>query len=325
MFGRVEAAMATQVFGVSVQGASHKRIGKECQDSCKHVSLALDGTHVPPASDGDNGVASVVDDISILSVADGHGSDSCPYSKDGSEIAVDVFCKTMSDYYAHYAHDIETLLTFLNREGDTKVAQAIDQEWKRRVFETHVECGREQYLDDNGERNDTDIYSRYHEPQDLQKKSVLERNSLAVCSLYGSTLLGLMLLPSFLFAFQLGDGDMAYISDAGVEPLIVTEKILGTETHSLSKVDAWKKAVTVTKRTNADTAVTCAFMLTTDGFANSYASEEEYVKSVGEYYSLLKEHGSEAVSDNLEQWLSETSEMGCGDDITALIAYEEQI
>jgi hypothetical protein len=107
-----------------------------------------------------------------------------------------------------------------------------------------------------------------------------------------------------------------------VEPLIVTEKILGTETHSLSKPDAWKKAITITKRTISDAAEPPhAFMLTTDGYANSYASQEEYNKSVEGYFSLIKEHGAEAVSGNLKQWLSETSEMGCGDDITALIAY----
>jgi serine/threonine protein phosphatase PrpC len=270
--------MTTQIIGVSVQGASHKRTGKECQDSCKSFSVGR---------------------VSILSVADGHGSDSCPYSKTGSKIAVNVFCDIMRDYCTHYADDTDSLLTFFNREGDTKVAQAIDKEWKRRVRKAHTDNKREWTVDDKGERNDAAVYSQY-----------------------GSTLLGLLIMPSFLFAFQLGDGDMAYISDAGVEPLIVTEKILGTETHSLSKPDAWKKAITITKRTVFDNPESAhAFMLTTDGYANSYASQEEYYKSVEGYFNLIKEHGAVAVLGNLRQWLSETSEMGCGDDITALIAY----
>ncbi|GHV31355.1 hypothetical protein FACS1894167_13610 [Synergistales bacterium] len=269
---------SAQIFGESVQGASHKRSGKECQDSNRGFSLGQ---------------------ASILSVADGHGSNSCPYSKTGSVIAVSAFCKIMRDYCKHYANDMETLLTFLNREGDTKVAQEIDQEWKRRVRKVHKDNKREQYVNDKGEKDYAAIYA-----------------------LYGSTLLGLLIAPSFLFAFQLGDGDMACISDAGAEPIIVTEKILGTETHSLSKLDAWKKAITRTKRTVSDTPEPPhAFMLTTDGFANSYASQEEYTKSAGEYFALIQKHGAEAVSSNLRQWLSETSEMGCGDDITALIAY----
>ena len=41
-----------------------------------------------------------------------------------------------------------------------------------------------------------------------------------------------------------------------------------------------------------------------------------------DYYALLKEHGVKAVSGQLQTWLQETSEMGSGDDITALFFYE---
>ena len=64
--------MIRSVFGESVQGASHIRSGKECQDSLKKVEK------------DENTV--------ILAVADGHGSDSCPYSKTGSYVAVNVCC-----------------------------------------------------------------------------------------------------------------------------------------------------------------------------------------------------------------------------------------
>jgi serine/threonine protein phosphatase PrpC len=270
--------MIAQVIGASVQGSSHKRSGKECQDSCKNL---------------------MTEDALILAVADGHGSDSCPHSKTGSEIAVNVFCKIMSDYCAHYADDTDTLLTFFNREGDTKVAQAIDQEWKRRIRKAHTDNKREQFVDDRGERDYARVYA-----------------------LYGTTLVGLLIMPTFLFAFQLGDGDMIYIDDDGVQPLLATDKILGTETHSLSKMDAWKRALSLTKRTAADAQdAPFAFMLTTDGFSNSYKNEDEYHKSAVGYYDLIKEHGAGAVAANLKQWFTETSKMGCGDDITALIAY----
>ena len=36
---------------------------------------------------------------------------------------------------------------------------------------------------------------------------------------------------------------------------------------------------------------------------------------------LIQEHGFGAVSENLKTWLTETSEMGCGDDITVVMAY----
>ena len=94
------------VFGESVQGASHKRVNMECQDTFKKLEY-------------DDGTV-------IMAIADGHGSRACPHSKSGSSIAVNVFCKVMGEFYANYAENLEMLLTYLNREGDTKVAQEID-------------------------------------------------------------------------------------------------------------------------------------------------------------------------------------------------------
>ncbi len=270
-----------QVFGVSVQGASHMRNGRECQDSLKKVVK-------------DSGAV-------ILAVADGHGSDSCPYSKTGSFAAVNVFCKIMDDYLDTYAGQTEMLFTFLKREGDTKIAQEIDAEWKRRILRLHTKSRREMPLNADGEK-DRD----------------------AVCRLYGSTLLGLVLTEEFLFAFQLGDGDIMKVSESAVYNVIEPDKILGTETHSLSKKESWKKAITLIRRREENEQRPVMYLLSSDGFSNSYKDDGEFRKTCLDYYVLLKEHGVKAVSDQLKIWLQETSEMGCGDDITALFAYETE-
>lgn len=268
-----------QVFGASVQGASHMRSGKECQDSLKKVVK-------------DSGTV-------ILAVADGHGSDSCPYSKTGSFAAVNVFCKILGDYLETYTGQQEMLFTFLKREGDTKIAQEIDAEWKRRILRLHTRCKREIPLDaDNNEDKE------------------------AVYKLYGSTLLGLVITEQFLFAFQLGDGDIVKVSENGVYHMIEADKILGTETHSLSKAESWKKAITLIRKREEKEKMPVMYMLSSDGLANSYRNDDEFKKTCMDYYILLKEHGVKAVSDQLKTWLQETSEMGCGDDITALFAYE---
>lgn len=266
------------VFGESVQGASHKRSGMECQDSYKKIECD-DGTI-------------------IMAVADGHGSESCPYSKTGSNIAVNVFCKVMEEFHENYADNIEMLLTYLNREGDTKVAQAVDSEWKRRVLKVHTNNKRDVPRSDDGEKDKQEIYKQY-----------------------GSTLVGLMITPIFLFAFQLGDGDISYVDINGFDQVLQAEKILGTETHSLSKLDSWKRAISIVRRRNSLDGLPSTFLMSTDGFANSYKNEEEFKKTCVDYYEMLKKHGADAVSANLHEWLTETSEMGCGDDITLLIAY----
>ncbi len=270
--------MIRSVFGESVQGASHIRNGRECQDSLK--KLEKDENTV------------------ILAVADGHGSDSCPYSKTGSYVAVNVFCKILGDYLETYDGQPELLLTFLKREGDTKVAQAIDAEWKRRILKIHANCKREALSDAEGNKDKEAIYK-----------------------MYGSTLLGLVITKEFLFAFQLGDGDIVKVSETGVQNIIEADKILGTETHSLSKAESWKKAITFTKKQEEDERQPVMYMLSSDGLANSFKNDDEFKKTCNDYYTLLNEHGAKEVSDHLKTWLSETSELGCGDDITALFAY----
>lgn len=270
--------MTRSVFGESVQGAAHIRNGKECQDSLKKVERDKDTV--------------------ILSVADGHGSDSCPYSKAGSYEAVNVFCKILGGYLDTYSGQPELLMTFLKREGDTKVAQEIDAEWKRRILKIHSRHKRDVVTDAGGNKDIEAIYK-----------------------LYGSTLLGLVIAKEFLFAFQLGDGDIIKVSEAGVENVIEADKLLGIETHSLSKTESWKKAVTIVKKQGDDRKLPVMYMLASDGMANSYKNDDEFRKTCIDYYALLKKHGVKAVADSLGQWLNETSELGCGDDITALFSY----
>ena len=44
-------------------------------------------------------------------------------------------------------------------------------------------------------------------------------------------------------------------------------------------------------------------------------------KRSDEVNKAIKENGADAVNQNLEQWLEETSRGGCGDDITMIIAW----
>lgn len=266
------------VFGKSVQGASHIRSETECQDSLRKLKL-------------DDGSV-------ILAVADGHGSKGSPFSKTGSRIAVNVFCDILRGVYEGYADNLEQLPTYLNREGETRISQAIDTEWKRRVVERHKKNKR-----------------------DIGKTEDGEDDLLSVYKQYGSTLLGLLVTKTFVFAFQLGDGDICYVNKDGLELVIEPEKILGVETHSLSRKNSWEKAITVVRSLPIEDCLPVMFTLSSDGYANSYKSEAEFHKTVKEYLSLLQEHGVKAVSESLSGWLSETSAMGCGDDITMLIAY----
>lgn len=266
------------VFGEPVQGFSHIRNNTECQDSSKRLELE-DGTI-------------------IMAVADGHGSKSCPFSKNGSEIAVNVFSDKMAGIYSGYQNDLERLPAYLNHEGSLKFAQVVEREWKASVLKTHLAMKREIPLTPDG-----------------------QEDSAAVYRMYGTTLLGLLIAPTFVFAFQIGDGDIIYVDAQGAQAVVTGDKLLGVESHSLCSTDAWKKAVSSVHLRNWDQVLPCAFMLSTDGFSNSFVNDEEFEKTFVQYLDMLNEYGAAAVEENLKSWLAETSRLGCGDDITLLIAY----
>ncbi len=265
------------IIGASIQGSSHKRTQTECQDSMKKI-MRNDG-------------------CVILSVADGHGSSNCPYSKSGSQIAVNVFCEMLNKLCDSYSENMNLLLAFLHREGSSQFAKLIDYEWKRRVLLAHKNQKRDIPLDKKGAKDKAKIYQ-----------------------LYGTTLLGVMITKEFIFAFQIGDGDIMYVTKNGVIPFIVSNKLLGTETHSLSSINSWKHSISKTQKDIHENAE-CSIMLSTDGFANSFANDNDFHNACLEYHNAIKQHGSKTVQKNLGGWLRETSKCGSGDDITLLIYY----
>ena len=181
-----------------------------------------------------------------------------------------------------------------------RFAQDICEEWQARVKQSYYKNKEEEMLDDDG---------------NIKWPSVF--------SLYGTTLLGMLITNTFVFSFQIGDGDINLVTKDGVFALVEPEKFLGTETHSLSKPDAWRKAVASIRRRDGEDEESCMYMLSTDGFANSYTSDVEFQKTCSDYFGMIREHGAETVQDNLKKWLTETSELGCGDDITVVMAYFE--
>ena len=292
--------MMQRILGESIQGYTHIQRNLECQDRKLYRELE--------------------DGSLVLSVADGHGSRSCPYSGTGAELAVNTFCKLIEELHSGFQNAGDLLSDYLNHQGSLKFAQTVERDWKEAVQTYHLKVGLPMPMTQTGE-------------EDLN----------ALYRLYGTTLLGLLIAPTFVFAFQIGDGDITYADDGGVQPVVVADKLLGVESHSLCSREAWKKAVSTVrfqpwehealKTYGPDTAAStvhfqsweqhlpCAFLLSTDGLSNSYADDEAFRQTCAQYFEALKTYGPDTVEENLPEWLSETSRLGCGDDTTLLMAY----
>ena len=134
-------------------------------------------------------------------------------------------------------------------------------------------------------------------------------------------LLGLLITEEFVFAFQIGDGDIVLVSRDGVQYAVESEKILGVETYSLSSAGAWKKSAVSVFPSPAQNRLPYMYIMSTDGMVNSHKSQKDYEKTCMDYYEIAVKYGFGMVSSGLEGWLSETSRLGCGDDITLAMAY----
>ena len=252
-----------------------------------------------------------------MAVADGHGSSACPFSDEGAQIAANVFCRLMETYYERYKrieNGLEHLEHFLREDGEVALAKEIEREWKYIVIERHMEKERP-----------------------FPEENELHKVTSAIWRRYGTTLLGMMMTPQFIFAFQLGDGDITCIDTQNRMPFVNAATILGVETYSLSEHGAWKHAVSNLFRRNEFPSSPTLYMLSTDGMSNSYCSQDEFYKACADYYALFRdlpmaegqagasgaETGSDYLRHNLQDWLRETSDKGCGDDIAVVFCYCE--
>lgn len=288
MFGR-EKGLKFKCFGEKVTGNSHLIHNKKCQDSYNYEDKN--------------------EDFLIIAVADGHGSDKCEKSDIGSQIAVNVFCSYFKELINQQktSGSLESIYHLLKSYMNDRYPKDIVRLWREEVknnFNTGLEDLEENLSLKNNESDDLDVYLKY-----------------------GTTLLGLIITDEFYFVMQLGDGDILAINkydEVTTIPPPVEEKMLGTETYSLCEEKPWLKFLSGIYRMPKESAPVL-FMLSTDGFANSFTNDDEFKKSGRDYLNLLQKHGEKVIKDNLETWLNETSVNGCGDDITLVLAYNENI
>lgn len=262
------------------------KIGKSVQGT-SHVSGKT------PCQDAHR-IECLTDGTLVAAVADGHGSTKCIYSEKGARLATDAFVEIINDLLERTKDDREKLIHLFRQAGSADLSKVICKRWEKKISKSY------NALLGLAKRNGEEIPE--YTPE-----------------LYGTTLLGLVVAYDFIFALQIGDGDMVFVDESGVERVIEPMKFLGTETFSLSNESPWQHAITHFQRLEFVEKSPCMFMISTDGFANSFINDDEYLISCKDYFNTIIEYGDKAVQNNLEEWLRQTSQEGCGDDITLVI------
>lgn len=233
-------------------------------------------------------------DSIVCAIADGHGSSQCPYSEDGARLAVECAVKLVEDMA--YYNDLGGIYTLLEQVGSVTLPQQIEMKWKESVM-----C--------------------FHHAQKRPWPDNKDKEANGLYKLYGTTLLLLVVTPTFLYAAQIGDGDMLCVDEmGGVQYVIEPTQTYGVETHSLCERKAWRAFKTMCMPITEDFKGKL-FLLSTDGYANSFVSTEDFMQAGRDYLSLLETHDRETIEKMLPIWLEEASNIGSGDDMTlALIS-----
>lgn len=185
---------------------------------------------------------------------------------------------------------IEAMLPNLHAHKDIRLPKQLEAKWKEAVEKIHAEK---------------------------------EREAPFAHVLYGTTLLAVVAAESFIFALQIGDGNILMVDREGnARPVLCTGDSVGEDTESLCLDDAWTYIRTqIIPRNPTDGSV--MFLLSTDGYANSFADSSGFLKAGTDFFKLWKEEGIAYIDENLPHWLRQSSDKGSGDDIAmALIVYE---
>ena len=104
-------------------------------------------------------------------------------------------------------------------------------------------------------------------------------------------------------------------------------RLIANETTSLCMNKAWNEfQVHLEPYTKAMSRKMPALILvSTDGYSNSFSTDEGFAKIGRDYLNMFKSHSAEEVRQKLQGFLEETSEKGSGDDITLGIIKRSEV
>jgi hypothetical protein len=271
-----------RVTTASSRGAAHARAGLPNQDAIATWPESGEG---PPL---------------ILVVSDGHGAAQHFRSDVGARLATEVTVERLREFL-ETRPDARALA-----EADRTLPRILIERWRHAVH-SHLTAHpftREE-LRSIGERTSPTL-----------RREVEEDPYVA----YGATLLAIVVARDSMLYLQLGDGDILAVAETGEtwRPLPGDALLVANRTTSLCQPNAWEAM-----RLRADVAPDrwpVLLLASTDGYANSFKTDDDFLQIGRDYLRLVREGGIAPVIQELPGFLAEASKLGSGDDITLGLA-----
>lgn len=238
------------------------------------------------------------DSIMVTAVADGHGSKKCTRSHIGAQYAVEASIEILELIQEKLVTDEQQLNTKVIGRYYTKQVVAL---WKKKVL-AHL--------------NENPIDFELHETLTSRDVKSIKKNKLIT---YGSTLLIVLLIHDFIVCYQLGDGDILFVSKSKrvSKPIKRDERHIANDTSSLCLHKPEKEFKIKVFRDIKH--ILQMIILSTDGYSNSFSSEKGFLKVGTDLTELITEEGFSVIDENLKDWIEETSNHGSGDDTSVSI------
>ena len=296
----------TECFNFSCQGESHKASNKPCQDFSYSAVM-------------DNG-------MSIAIVCDGHGGDRYFRSDIGAKYAAEVTLETVRQFITSidqsifegkpYTAEEAIALEEASSEEPVKKQRPIDIafrqlfssiifQWNNRIVEhatnTPISLWETEHVDS--------IYL-----EDLKQGIKLEK-------IYGCTLMVYVQMPTYWFAFHLGDGKcISFQKDPfWMEPIPWDNRCFLNKTTSICDAEAINEFRYCYQ---GDGHFPTAVFLGSDGLDDSFGEIENLVNFYIQVIKMLANEGREATIKSIEEELPHLSTIGSKDDVSVAFVYD---
>jgi hypothetical protein len=281
--------MSWKVAHACVRGSSHQRSGLPNQDAAQCT--------VTPGAQGT---------VAVAVVSDGHGSPRHFRSQIGSSLAVSTVAGTLQGF----------LRESVASNGHVPFVPEQVHELERKIVSGWLAA-----VQSDLEHNPfTEAELAAVEKEDGMEGRTAVESSPELA--YGATLLAAGATDKVLLYLQLGDGEILSVSATGAttRPLPPDDRLIANQTTSLCQPEAWKdfRSSWVTNG-----ALPSLVLLSTDGYANSFRSDEDFLKIGQDYLEIIRQQGIASLAEELPAILTEATQQGSGDDITLAIMQDD--
>jgi serine/threonine protein phosphatase PrpC len=281
--------MSWKVAHACVRGSSHRRSGLPNQDAVQAT--------VTPGAHGT---------LAVAVVSDGHGSPRHFRSQIGSSLAVSTGTATLQSF----------LRDSVAADGHVPFVPEQVHELERKIVSGWLSAVQSDL--ENNPFSQEELAALEKE-EGVEGRGVVE-NSPELA--YGATLLAAAATNQVLLYLQLGDGEILSVDAQGTttRPLPPDDRLIANQTTSLCQPEAWKDFRTAWI---TDGALPSLVLLSTDGYANSFRSDEDFLKIGQDYLEIIRQQGISSLAEELPDILNEATQQGSGDDITLAILQDD--